>query len=136
MKLKADLHEECPDAMRAAVESPAFRERIYREVLATHLRVPSGWGPAEFYIQQCDFAVGAGPMCEVRLSGVSVNRRRSTQDFFDARLALQVIYAFTITPFLKPGERLQLMTTLMLDRVPLGHDSNMIEDEAVWITGG
>ncbi len=135
MKLKADLHAERPDAMQAAVESAAFRERVYKEVLSTHLRVPNGWGPAEFYIQQCDLAVGAGPMCEVRLSGVSVNSRRSTDDFRDARKALERIYTQTIKPFLQPGERLQMMVTIMLDRVPLDHNSTLIEADPIWITG-
>src|SRR3989344_3433236 len=135
MMVKADLHQERPDGMQAAVESAAFRERVYKEVLSTHLRVPAGWGPAEFYIQQCDLAVGAGPMCEVRLSGVSVTSRRALDDFKDARKALQDIYQQTVKPFLRPGERMQMMVTIMLDRVPLDHNSTLVEADPIWITG-
>jgi hypothetical protein len=135
MKLKADFHVERPDLMQAAVETKEFRDLIYREVLAKSLRIPQGWGPAEFYIQQCDLAVGAGPMCEVRLSGVSVNRLRSTQDFFDARGKLEEIYRDTVKPFLKPGERMQMMVTIMLDAQPYGHTSTMVEAPPIWITG-
>jgi len=135
MKLKADLHKECPSQMVEAVESSTFREIVYSGVLQRFLHVPDGWGPAEFYIQECDRAVGAGPMCEVRLSGVSVNRARSTEDFFNARGALEKLYTDTLRPFLRPGERLQLMATLMLDRVPLDHNSTMVEAPAIWIVG-
>lgn len=134
MKLKAELHKERRSDMQEAIESRAFRTWILTEVLERHLHVKN-FGPAEFYIQESDFSVGSDPMCEVRLSGVSVSKRRSTQDFMDARDALERIYAETLRPFLRPGERLQLMVTVMLDRVPLDATSTLVEGDAVWIQG-
>lgn len=135
MKLKAEIHKERPAEMQAALESREFRTRILVEVLEPHLHVEKGFGPAEFYIQECDFSVGSDPMCEVRLSGVSATKRRSTQDFENARDALERIYAETIKPFLKPGDRLQLMATIMLDRVPFDATSTLVEGPAIWVVG-
>lgn len=134
MKLKAVLSEGCSQEMRAALENNDFRLRVLAAVIEKHLHAKD-FGPAEFYIQKCDTAVGAELMCEVRLSGVSVNRTRSTQDFENARWALEQLYKEFIVAFLKPGKQLQLMVSLMLDRVPLDSNSTLVEGEAIWLKG-
>ena len=141
MKLKAVLKRGCPPELAQALESDEFDERVVMEVLVKYLHMSPNIGPAEFYIQECDYAGGRrGDLCEVRLTGVSVNRKRSVDNFYQARRALERVYAETIHPFLKPGQRLQLMVSEMLDRPPDKEETSLIErtgkQPAVWITGG
>ena len=132
MKLKAVLHKGAPEDMVHAIQRSAFRAEILN-LLRQNLRVGE-FGPAEFYIQECDFAVGSDPMCEVRLTGVSVNERRATADFIQMRRALEELYYHALEPHvLEGGRRLQLMVSLMVDQVPFGLKSPLIEGEPIWI---
>jgi len=94
------------------------------------------FGPAEFYIQHCDFAIGDEPMCEVRLTGVSVNRRRATDDFHLALKELEQVYAEVIRQYLPTGKKCQLFVSLMLDRAPLGESSSLLERDPIYIVSG
>ena len=140
MKLKADLERDCDPAIVEALESDEFDKRVVTEVLIRHLHMSPDVGPAEFYIQLCDFAGRRrGLFCEARLTGVSVNNRRAVDDFFNARKALERVYAETIHPLMKPGERRQLMISLMLDQPPGRETTSLIERSgkpAIWIEGG
>ena len=139
MKLKAVLKLDCDPAMQAATESKSFYNEVLARVLIPHLHMKEDLGPAEFYIQQADMAVGREEnLCEVRLSGVSTNRYRSTNDFFSARHALEKLYCETLQQFLKPNERLQLMVSLILDQPPFDLKTTLIErggSPAIWIEG-
>lgn len=136
MKLKAVVAKGCPDKVIAALENSEFRNRIAITVLKEHLRLENP-GPAEFYIQECDFAVGGGPMCEVRLTGVSVTKDRSTNDFHRAVEALEKCYREVLEqhliPSLKEGEGCQLFVSIALDLAPLGETSNLIERQPIWL---
>ena len=140
MKLKAVLLKGCLPEMQVALESEGFYAEVVKRVLLPHLHMKEGVGPAECYIQKCDIAVGRKEsLCEVRLSGVSVNNDRSTNDFYRARRTLERLYHETLLQFLKKDERLQLMVSLMLDQPPFGEKSSLIERRggaAIWITGG
>ena len=141
MKLKAVLNVSADAGMVNAVHFSAFRKRIVGEVLVPHLHMKEDIGPAEFYIQESDRVVGdERQLCEVRLTGVSANKNRATNDFYRARHALERIYAQTLHPLLRPGEKLQLMVSLMVDQPPLGENSTLIErkggNPAIWIVQG
>jgi len=113
-------------ALRQKLNSIEFRDFVFDEVLERHLHV-TNIGPATHYAQKCDIAVGDEPMLEVSLSRVSVATNRSTDDFYAARDALEWIYASEFKAHLKPGERGQLMATVILDRAPLDRNSSLIE---------
>lgn len=130
MKLKAVLEEDCSAALVALLESASFRAVILEEVLRRHLRV-GNFGPAEFYIQKCDFACGSDPMCEVRLTGVSVNKKRATQDFENALMALENIYRDVLRKHVT--KKCQLFVSLMTDRAPMHYSSTLLEREPVYI---
>ena len=132
MKLKAVVHESCPKELLDALQGITLREEVYKRVLRDHLRV-NRFGPAEFYIQHCDLAVGNEPMCEVRLTGVSVNTSRATKDFHDALRELELVYKLTIQQYLPAGQKCQLFVSLMLDRPPLGESSSLLEREPIYV---
>lgn len=132
MKLKAVLHRGCHPEVITKLESPEFRQAILDDVLS-HLGA-QGFGPAEFYIQACDFAVGESkPMCEVRLTGVSVTKSRSTQNFEDTLAALEQVYTDALRPHFASEEPIQLLVSLMLDRAPFGYTTALLERPALYI---
>lgn len=139
MKLKAVLKFGCDPAMQAATESKDFYNKVLSQVLVPHLHMKGDLGPAEFYIQQADLAVGREEnLCEVRLSVVSTNRSRATNDFFDARRALEELYRETLQPFVEANDRLQLMVSLILDQPPFDLKTTLIERQgspAIWVAG-
>jgi hypothetical protein len=133
MKLKAVVQEGCPQELVDELEGAVFRNSILNRVLKKHLRVGE-FGPAEFYIQKCDFACGGGAMCEVRLTGVSVNKRRSTEDFENAMEELERIYAEAISEYGEVnGESTQLFVSLMTDKAPLGMGSPLLERKPIYV---
>ncbi len=141
MKLKAVLPQGRGELLASAVESDTFDTRVIKEVLIRHLHMRSGVGPAEFYIQDCDYANGRrGMFCEARLTGVSVNSKRAPDDFYNARAALERVYAQTLHPLLSRGEKLQLMISIMTDKPPKDGASSLVErsgrDPTVTIVGG
>lgn len=133
MKLKAVVQDGCPQGLVDDLESAAFRDSVLSRVLKGHLRV-GDFGPAEFYIQKCDFACGGGAMCEVRLTGVSVNKRRSTEDFENALEELERVYADVIKKHAEVVRtRTQLFVSLMTDKAPLGMDSTLLERMPIYV---
>ena len=132
MKLKSVVHESCPEDLLNALQSAELRKQVLERVLQKHLRVGE-FGPAEFYIQHCDIAVGDEPLCEVRLTGVSVNKRRATDDFYAALCELEVVYKETIEKFLPRGQKCQLFVSMMLDRAPLGEQSSLLERDPIYV---
>ncbi len=131
MELKAVLHRGCTPEVRDLLESEEFNKRIRKNVLS-HLGAQD-FGPAEFFIQGCDEAVGAGPMCEVCLTKVSVTEGRSTKNFKEALLALEQVYADVLRPHFTSEEPIQLLVSVVLDRKPFGCDSALLERPAVYI---
>ena len=113
MKLKAVIPDNFPKELKD--ELNALRRTVLSRVIGPHLHRPS-FGPAEFYVQFCDEVDGAthGPMCEVRLSGVSVTADRAPEDFFNARIELEKIYKELLLKYLS-GIKVQLMVCIMLD---------------------
>lgn len=134
MKLKAVLQNGAPEKLIEKLQSDEFREEVLNFVLAKHLHVLS-MGPAEFYVQKCDFA-GTRPMCEARLTGVSATPERTGKDFLEAREALQGLYYRIVSSYATSD--LQLMVSIMADSAPEGLSSPLIEregDAAIWIRG-
>lgn len=131
MKLKAVVRRGCPKAFRDAIES--MRTEVLRVVVGSCLHRPK-FGPAEFYIQECDVAVSDQELCEVRLSGVSLSRDRSEQDFDDARECLEMIYRRMIEAHYIVGDKCQLMVSIMLDG-PRRDGSSLVEGPAKWVDG-
>ena len=132
MKLKSVVHESCPEALRKSLESTTLRELVLERVLRKHLRVGE-FGPAEFYVQHCDLAVGDEPMCEVRLTGISVNTRRATDDFRNGLRGLEEVYSEILQALLPEGQKCQLFVSMMLDRPPLGESSSLLERDPIWV---
>lgn len=132
MKLKSVVHETCPKNLLAALQGTSLRTSVLERVLRPHLRVGE-FGPAEFYIQHCDLAVGDEPMCEVRLTGVSVNTRRATDDFRNALVELERVYREIIEKLLPSGQRCQLFVSVMLDRAPLGESTSLLEKDPTYV---
>jgi len=132
MKLKAVIQRDCPVILRDAIEG--MRDEVMSRVIGPCLKRPN-FGPAEFYIQECDVAVSKEGFCEVRLSGVSLARDRSEKDFDDARHALEALYAEKIRPYLPRGQRMQLMVSIMLDAPRRSNDSTLVEADPIWIDG-
>ena len=128
MKLKAVLGDGCDPELVKALESASFVDQVKNRVLRGYLCMVD-IGPAEFYVQKCDFACSNGAaMCEVRLTGVSVNTKRSTQNFLDALEALEDLYREVLSKHLPPsGETCQLFVSMMLDRPPFGMDTSLLE---------
>lgn len=131
MKLKAVIQRGCPSQFRNAIE--AMRNEVMSRVIGPHLHRPD-FGPAEFYIQECDEAVSEEPLCEVRLSGVSLAYDRSEKDFDDARTALEMVYKRKIEEFFPTGINVQLMVSLMLDG-PRKNGSSLVEGPTEWVSG-
>lgn len=140
MKIKPAVTEGTPEPVLEALNSKHIARRIYTEVLQGPLRVKS-MGPAEWYIQRADetIEVEEGSFgCEVRLTGVSRNPKRSEQDFWDAREVLERIYRETIEENLPVGMKMQLFVAIMLDapiRDERGRDTTIVEGDAVWVEG-
>jgi hypothetical protein len=132
MKLKAVLNNDCDPEVKSYLEGNIFRDSILREVLVPHLHVPINFGPAEFYIQHCDLANSA-PMCETRLTGVSVTKNRSTNDFHRALEALEASYKVNLEELLPHGQSCQLMVSMMLDQIPFGETSNLLERPPIMV---
>ncbi len=132
MKLKSVVHETCPEELLKVLQSKRLRTEVLERVLQPHLRVGK-FGPAEFYIQHCDLAVGDEPLCEVRLTGVSVNTRRATDDFRNALRELEQVYREVIEKHLPSGQHCQLFVSMMLDRAPLGEASSLLEQDPVYV---
>ena len=133
MKLKAVLHDRCSKSLISALEGLQFREKVFERVLRRHLRFSENCGPAEFYIQNCDFACSEEAMCEVRLTGVSVNTRRSTEDFRNALQELEAVYKEEITLHCRQGEKYQLFVSMMLDQCPFGESSPLMERMPIFV---
>jgi len=132
MKLKAVVNVGCPEDLVIALNN--IRGRILVEVLERHLRVkPGSFGPAEFYVQNCDFAVSEEPFCEVRLTGISVSPARAADDFRNARNELEKIYAEVIHQHLLQGQKMQLFISVMADRSLPDGSPSLVEGNAIWV---
>ncbi len=146
MKLKAVLFDDTPLVLVAALER--IRPDVMGEVLVPHLKVPTDFGPAEFYVQRSDMVFKDETtakkdwMCEVRLTGVSgprTNFKRSVADFWNARNALTGLYKRKIRECVPKGHRIQLFIVIMLDEsIPVdesGRLSPLIESLPEWVSG-
>lgn len=131
MKLKAVILDNFPEELAWALDR--IRPIIMERVVGPILHRP-GFGSAEFYVQRCDYVESSThePMCEVRLSGVSLTDDRSTKDFYDARDEIEKIYAEILAAHLGPEISVQLMVCLMLDS-PL-NGSTIVEGKTPAIT--
>lgn len=139
MKVKAAVTKGIPEQVVETLNSPELAQLVFTKVAQKHLRVGK-MGPAEFYVQECDLAVSCDKSlgCEVRLTGVSRNRYRSEQDFYDALNALEKEYRKAIENSLpaRSDKRIQLFCVLMLDgfiTTPDGKETNMLETEPIWL---
>lgn len=135
MKLKATIAHDCLGSLEAALNN--IRYEVLNTVLVSHLHVSTKFGPAEFYVQQCDHAVrdDEDGLCEVRLSGVSLTDDRSYNDFEHAREELESLYKRLIEHHLEKGSRIQLLVLLMLDGPRRRNGSALVEGEPIWVPG-
>ena len=132
MKLKAVVNEGCPKDLVTALNN--LRNRVLTEVLERYLRVkPGSFGPAEFYVQNCDFAVSKELFCEVRLSGISVTSARAADDFRNARRELERIYTELIHQHLPQGQKMQLFVLVIADRPLTDGSPSLVEGNAMWV---
>lgn len=125
MKLKAVVSSNFPASFISALNR--IRGIVMERVIGPILNRPD-FGSAEFYVQKCDEVDGEthSPMCEVRLTGVSITTDRCQDDFFKARAELEKIYAEIIETHFGSGMEIQLMVSIMLDQ-PLKNGSTLIE---------
>lgn len=137
MKLKAVIPDNFPEALVRALNN--VRLSVMERVIGPHLHRPD-FGSAEFYVQKCDEVSGEthAPMCEVRLTGVSLTTDRCHDDFYNARTEIERIYAEILAAHLSPRTEVQLMVSIMLDQ-PLGAlinngGSTLVEGEVPAIT--
>lgn len=146
MKLKAVLFDETPALLVIALEK--IRPAVMNDVLVPHLKVPSDFGPAEFYVQRSDMVFKDESvaekdwMCEVRLTGVSgpqTNFKRSVADFWNAGKALTELYKRKIKECVPKGQRVQLFVVIMLDEPIRVQGTNelspLVESTPEWVTG-
>lgn len=131
MKLKAVVNKNCPPELIENLDN--LHALVLKMVLQEHLKVKN-FGPAEFYVQKCDFAQSEKSFCEVRLSGASMTDDRAPNDFRRSRDALERIYQGRIEKYLPKGKEMQLFVMIMLD-TPLPNGSTLVEGEAKWIKG-
>ena len=146
MKLKAVLFDDTPPELVRTLEK--IRPDVMAEVLVPHLKVPSNFGPAEFYVQRSDMVFkdeGVNKrdwMCEVRLTGVSgpqTNFKRSVADFWNAGKALTALYKRKIQECVPKGQRVQLFVVIMIDEPLPTYEtrrlSPLIESTPEWVSG-
>lgn len=131
MKLKAVIGRHMEQELQDEIE--VMRGEVMARVIGPHLHRPN-FGPAEFYIQRCDFAHSEKAFCEVRLTGVSMTRDRSDKDFDDACEALEALYREKIEETLFHPKQVQLMVSLMLDQ-PRRDGSCLVERPPIWVEG-
>ena len=131
MKLKAVVLDTFPKELVRALNK--IRPIIMEKVIGPILKRPN-FGSAEFYVQNCDTVDDEThkPMCEVRLTGVSVTEDRCIKDYFNARAEIERIYKEVIANNLVQGVEVQLMVSAMLDQPVKG--STLIEGEVPTIT--
>ena len=137
MKIKAVIHPKSPKGFIVYLNEE-IAKIILQRVLVPCMHVGSNFGPAEFYVQECDIARGGTPgfLCEVRLTGVSFNRKRSINDFYEAAKELHKIYAEAIKKFFQQSDRVQLFVCIMVDKPLPETNENLIETEPEWVNGG
>lgn len=128
MKIKAVVPDNLPESLKAALNG--IRPILMTRVIGPHLHRES-FGPAEFYVQLCDEVDGRthAPMCEVRLTGVSLTDDRCKTDFYKARAEIEKIYAETLAEHLPLNVELQLMVSIMLDKPLSSGGSTLVEGE-------
>ncbi len=140
MKVEPSVTRTAPPLVIADLSQTNLADRIYEEVLRQHLHVKE-MGPAEFYVDPPNLSIerSNGELgCEVRLTGVSYTRERSEQDFYNARAALQDIYAAVISVHLPLGMKMQLFVVIMIDqpiRDPDSSRTTLVEENAIWVEG-
>lgn len=142
MKIQAVVTMGTPERLVNALNRMETAERIGAMVLWPYLHVDlETMGPAEAYLQECDFMRprrNDARGCEVRMSGVSNNGRRSGADFDNAREALERIYKEIIEQNLRKGARIQLYVVIMID-MPYtdsqGNRTTLVEGKAIWVDG-
>lgn len=145
MKLKAVVFADAPPALIESLN--AIRYDALHLVLIPFLQVPPHFGPAEFYVQQCDLCNRAREdsshdhMCVVGLSNVSgptIARARSIDGYFKAQAKLQELYAGRVKSYLPFGSRCQLYVSIALDSpIPdtSGRPTTLVEGPTVWVQG-
>ena len=143
MKLKAVVYEDAPKGLIERLNG--IRYTVFIEVLQPILHVPKDFGPADFYVQQCDFCTrdthqpSNEHMCVVGLSNVSgptIARSRSINAYYEARARLQDIYTDIWEAFLPRGERCQLYVSIALDSPisdPNGRATTLAEGPTEWV---
>lgn len=117
MKLAADVHPDLPydliEAMNRLQRSvKAGVIDAFLEVIGVH--DTRGWGPAEFYVQQCQYGYAQDLFVRVELSGVSVGQRKIAS-LKRARERLEKIYADLIKRYVPKGTLVQLQVVIMVD---------------------
>lgn len=144
MKAKPVLTRGVPNALVTAFNSDQFACAVLGKIVGQCLGVSDVFNrPAEFYMQEPDYAVsGGGPMAVIMtLTGVSRDGRTAKQ-FHDALKALHEMTVDKVQTALDsehPGyARVQVFTYIMLDgqveTAPgSGKYSNLLESEAVWV---
>lgn len=136
MKIKAVVHPDSPPEFIKFLNEE-IGINILNEVLVPCLHVSKDFGPAEAYIQECDLARGCNPgfLCEVRLTGVSLNRKRAVDDFDRTKNELVRLYREAIKRFFPKGKRVQLFISVMVDKpLPLSGE-NLLETDPEWVEG-
>jgi hypothetical protein len=115
MKIKAVIPNNFPEELIEALDN--IRPILMKKVIGPHLHRPN-FGSAEFYVQTCDEVSSEThtPMCEVRLTGVSLTPDRCHDDFYKARDEIEKIYAKILSEHLHGVTKVQLMVSLMLDQ--------------------
>lgn len=136
MKLKATISRRVMESEGLIIALETIRSRVLNEVLKPCLKT-GDFGPAEFFVQECDFANRAThePFCEARLTGVSINDDRAPNDFRRAVKKLFSIYKDVIEKLTKKGIKTQLYVSLMLDAPLPNTDSSIVEVGPEWVEG-
>lgn len=82
MKFKAVTNKEAPQALIDALDD--LRATWEIEVLRDCFGIePGSLGPAEFYVQETDFAKGHPPFINYNLSGITIRQERNFQEAID-----------------------------------------------------
>jgi hypothetical protein len=144
MKFKAAITDNAPEKLIRRLDDMATASLLMQRVVVECLHVAAAdLGPATHYVQATDrlIALSQDVGVVVGLTMVSKQRTRSDQDFEDALLAIESVYAEIVASEMPRGRRAQLFVAIAIDgdvEAPLhmrGRRTNLIETEPKWIEG-
>ncbi|HLC76060.1 MAG TPA: hypothetical protein VJB82_03010 [Candidatus Peribacterales bacterium] len=125
MKFKGVTNREAPQELVDALN--LLRDRLEVEVLEDCFQIkPGTFGPAEFYVQETDFAHGHRPFINYNLSGITL---REGRNFERALEVLSSILSELLAEHWPEAPKVQILIVIAVSSGD-GRVSKLIESEA------